>query len=288
MMIETNSRQGIAFAAAFLSLVSVQIGASIGKVLFPILSAEGVTLTRLALSACFLWIVFKPWRDWNKQTNWKNLIIYGLILTLMNTLIYKAFSYMSVGIAISIEVLGPLTVAILMSKNKLDYFWGALSLIGLLFLPMGNSNNNFSFIGMAYALVAAVGWGLYIIYGSKVAQGGGSSVATGMFLAALFATPLGATHFIHIFDSYKILLTCLLMSMLASAIPFILDMVAMKKLHPRVFGILVSASPAVSALAGWLILDERLNHFQIIGITIIMASCAGCSYFSYKRKNISP
>lgn len=286
MMIETNSRQGIAFAAAFLSLVSVQIGASIGKVLFPILGAEGVTLTRLALAACFLWIVYKPWRDWNKQTNWKNLIIYGAILTLMNTLIYKAFSYMSVGIAISIEVLGPLTVAILMSKNKLDYFWGGLSIIGLLFLPMGNSNHNFSFIGMMYALVAAVGWGLYIIYGSKVAQGGGSSVATGMFLAALFATPLGATHFIHIFDSYKILLTCLLMSMLASAIPFILDMVAMKKLHPRVFGILVSASPAVSALAGWLILDERLNHFQIIGITIIMASCAGCSYFSYKRKSV--
>lgn len=282
-MIETTSKQGMAFAAAFLSLISVQIGASIGKALFPILSAEGVTLTRLALAACFLWIVYKPWRDWTRQTNWKNLIIYGAILTLMNTLIYKAFSYMSVGIAISIEVLGPLTVAILMSKNKLDYFWGALSLIGLLFLPMGNSNNNFSFIGMAYALVAAVGWGLYIIYGSKVAQGGGSSVATGMFLAALFATPLGASHIIHIFDSYTILLTCLLMAMLASAIPFILDMVAMKKLHPRVFGILVSASPAVSALAGWLILDERLNLFQIIGITIIMASCAGCSYFSYKR-----
>ena len=122
-----------------------------------------MTLTRLALAACFLWIVYKPWRDWSRQTNWKNLIIYGAILTLMNTLIYKAFSYMSVGIAISIEVLGPLTVAILMSKNKLDYFWGALSLIGLLLLPMGNSNNNFSFIGMTYALVAAVGWG-YILF----------------------------------------------------------------------------------------------------------------------------
>ena len=93
---------------------------------------------------------------------------------------------------------------------------------------MGNSNNNFSFIGMTYALVAAVGWGLYIIYGSKVAKGGGSSVATGMFLAALFATPLGASHIVHIFDSYKILLTCLLMAMLASAIPFILGMIAMK------------------------------------------------------------
>ncbi|EPE8426407.1 EamA family transporter, partial [Acinetobacter baumannii] len=166
------------------------------------------------------------------------------------------------------------------------YFWGGLSIIGLLLLPMGNANNNFSFIGMTYALLAAVGWGLYVIYGSKVAQGGGSSVATGMFIAALFATPLGASHFIHIFDSYKILFTCLLMAMLASAIPFILDMIAMKKLHPRVFGILLSASPAVSALAGWLILNERLNSFQVLGITIIMASCAGCSYFSYKRNKV--
>ena len=65
-----------------------------------------------------------------------------------------------------------------------------------------------------------------------------------------------------------------------------LDMIAMKKLHPRVFGILLSASPAVSALAGWLILDERLNSFQVLGITIIMASCAGCSYFSYKRNKV--
>ncbi|MCP5877727.1 hypothetical protein NL390_35225, partial [Klebsiella pneumoniae] len=77
------------------------------------------------------------------------------------------------------------------------------SIIGLLLLPMGNANNNFSFIGMTYALLAAVGWGLYVIYGSKVAQGGGSSVATGMFIAALLATPLGTSHIIHIFDSYK-------------------------------------------------------------------------------------
>ena len=225
-MRQTQARHGICSRIFIFSFCTDRRSNS--KSPFPILTAEGVTLTRLALSACFLWIVFKPWRQWNKQTNWKNLIIYGSILTLMNTLVYKAFSYMSVGIAISIEVLGPLTVAILMSKNKLDYFWGGLSIIGLLLLPMGNANNNFSFIGMTYALLAAVGWGLYVIYGSKVAQGGGSSVATGMFIAALFATPLGASHFIHIFDSYKILFTCLLMAMLASAIPFILDMIAMK------------------------------------------------------------
>ena len=89
---------------------------------------------------------------------------------------------------------------------------------------MGNANNNFSFIGMTYALLAAVGWGLYVIYGSKVAQGGGS-VATGMFIAALFATPLGASHIIHILIVIRFFL---LMAMLASAIPFILDMIAMK------------------------------------------------------------
>lgn len=203
-MIDTNSRQGLAFAAAFLSLASVQVGAAIAKGLFPILGAEGVALTRLALSACFLWLVFKPWKQWGKHTDWKNLIAYGLILSLMNILIYKAFSHMSVGIAISIEVIGPLAVSILMSKSKLDFLWGCISIIGLLFLPFGNSTNSFSYIGMVYALLAAFCWGLYIIYGSRVAKGGGNSVAIGMFIAALFATPLGISHISHIFDTYII------------------------------------------------------------------------------------
>jgi inner membrane transporter RhtA len=283
MMHAVQNKQEFALAAACLSLASVQIGAAIAKTLFPIFGAEGVALIRLSFSALLLWIIFKPWRTFHAQMEWKNLLIYGLLLSLMNLLIYKAFSHLSIGIAISIEVLGPLTVAIVMSKQKQDLLWGGLSFMGLLLLPLGNNNQNFSYIGMFYALAAALCWGLYIIYGTKVAKGGSNTVAIGMLVATLFALPFGLSAMTHLLHSYWVLLLCLLVSLLSSAIPFLLDIFAMKRLEPKVFGILLSASPAVSAVAGWLILKEHLNLYQIVGIAIIMASCAGCSYFSYKN-----
>ncbi|MCH7380518.1 MULTISPECIES: DMT family transporter [Acinetobacter] len=283
MRASVQNKQEFALAAACLSLASVQIGAAIAKTLFPIFGAEGVALIRLSFSALLLWMMFKPWRSLHSQMDWKNLIIYGLILSLMNLLIYKAFSHLSIGIAISIEVLGPLTVAIVMSKQKQDLLWGALSFIGLMLLPLGSSNQNFSYIGMFYALAAAFCWGMYIIYGSKVAKGGSNTVAIGMLVATLIALPFGISDLNQLFHSYWILLLCVLVSLLSSTIPFLLDIFAMKKLEPKVFGILLSASPAVSALAGWLILKEHLNPYQITGIAIIMLSCAGCSYFSYKN-----
>ncbi|WP_335953574.1 EamA family transporter [Acinetobacter higginsii] len=283
MRASVQNKQEFALAAACLSLASVQIGAAIAKTLFPIFGAEGVALIRLSFSALLLWMIFKPWRSLHSQMDWKNLIIYGLILSLMNLLIYKAFSHLSIGIAISIEVLGPLTVAIVMSKQKQDLLWGALSFIGLMLLPLGSTNQNFSYIGMFYALAAAFCWGMYIIYGSKVAKGGSNTVAIGMLVATLFALPFGISDLNQLFHSYWILLLCVLVSLLSSTLPFLLDIFAMKNLEPKVFGILLSASPAVSALAGWLILNEHLNPYQITGIAIIMLSCAGCSYFSYKN-----
>lgn len=283
MHASVQNKQEFALAAACLSLASVQIGAAIAKTLFPIFGAEGVALIRLSFSALLLWMIFKPWRSLHSQMDWKNLIIYGLILSLMNLLIYKAFSHLSIGIAISIEVLGPLTVAIVMSKQKQDLLWGALSFIGLMLLPLGSTNQNFSYIGMFYALAAAVCWGMYIIYGTKVAKGGSNTVAIGMLVATLFALPFGISDLNQLFHSYWILLLCVLVSLLSSTLPFLLDIFAMKKLEPKVFGILLSASPAVSALAGWLILKEHLNPYQITGIAIIMLSCTGCSYFSYKN-----
>ncbi|GMA12969.1 threonine transporter RhtB [Acinetobacter gyllenbergii] len=282
MHASAQNKQELALAAACLSLASVQIGAAIAKTLFPIFGAEGVALIRLSFSALLLWMIFKPWRTFPHQMEWKNLIIYGLILSLMNLLIYKAFSHLSIGIAISIEVLGPLTVAIVMSKQKQDLLWGILSFIGLMLLPLGSGNQHFSYIGMFYALAAALCWGLYIIFGTKVAKGGSNTVAIGMLVATLFALPFGISDLNRLFHSYWILLLCVLVSLLSSTIPFLLDIFAMKKLEPKVFGILLSASPAVSALAGWLILKEHLNLYQITGIAIIMLSCAGCSYFSYK------
>lgn len=284
-MVGLDSRQSIAFLAATLSLVSVQIGASVAKTLFPVLGPETVALVRLGIAAILLCVIFRPWQLFYQQTNWRNLVIYGMFISGMNVLVYKAFAYMSVGIAISIEVLGPLTVAMLMSKRKQDLLWAGCALIGIVILPLGGVNQNFSYQGMGLALAAAICWGLYIIYGRRVASAGGSSVAVGMLVAALCALPVGFQHLDLVVSSYKVFFTCVFVSLFSSMIPFLLDIVAMKRLAAHVFGMLLSASPAISAMAAWCILGEALNLYQILAIIMIMVACIGCSYASYREKH---
>lgn len=284
-MVGLDSRQSIAFLAATLSLVSVQIGASVAKTLFPVLGPETVALVRLGIAAILLCVVFRPWQLFYQQTNWRNLVIYGMFISGMNVLVYKAFAYMSVGLAISIEVLGPLTVAMLMSKRKQDLLWAGCALIGIIILPLGGVNQNFSYQGMGLALAAAICWGLYIIYGRRVASSGGSSVAVGMLVAALCALPVGFQHLDLVVSSYKVFFTCVFVSLFSSMIPFLLDIVAMKRLAAHVFGMLLSASPAISAMAAWCILGEALNLYQILAIIMIMVACIGCSYASYREKH---
>ncbi|MBJ8419272.1 EamA family transporter [Acinetobacter courvalinii] len=284
-MVGLDSRQSIAFLAATLSLVSVQIGASVAKTLFPVLGPETVALVRLGIAAILLCVIFRPWQLLYQQTNWRNLVIYGMFISGMNVLVYKAFAYMSVGLAISIEVLGPLTVAMLMSKRKQDLLWAGCALIGIVILPLGGVNQNFSYQGMGLALAAAICWGLYIIYGRRVASAGGSSVAVGMLVAALCALPVGFQHLDLVVSSYKVFFTCVFVSLFSSMIPFLLDIVAMKRLAAHVFGMLLSASPAISAVAAWCILGEALNLYQILAIIMIMVACIGCSYASYREKH---
>lgn len=284
-MVGLDSRQSIAFLAATLSLVSVQIGASVAKTLFPVLGPETVALVRLGIAAILLCVIFRPWQLFYQQTNWRNLVIYGMFISGMNVLVYKAFAYMSVGLAISIEVLGPLTVAMLMSKRKQDLLWAGCALIGIVILPLGGVNQNFSYQGMGLALAAAICWGLYIIYGRRVASSGGSSVAVGMLVAALCALPVGFQHLDLVVSSYKVFFTCVFVSLFSSMIPFLLDIVAMKRLAAHVFGMLLSASPAISAMAAWCILGEALNLYQILAIIMIMVACIGCSYASYREKH---
>ncbi len=284
-MVGLDSRQSIAFLAATLSLVSVQIGASVAKTLFPVLGPETVALVRLGIAAILLCVIFRPWQLFYQQTNWRNLVIYGMFISGMNVLVYKAFAYMSVGIAISIEVLGPLTVAMLMSKRKQDLLWAGCALIGIVILPLGGVNQNFSYQGMGLALAAAICWGVYIIYGRRVASAGGSSVAVGMLVAALCALPVGFQHLDLVVSSYKVFFTCVFVSLFSSMIPFLLDIVAMKRLAAHVFGMLLSASPAISAMAAWCILGEALNFYQILAIIMIMVACIGCSYASYREKH---
>lgn len=278
-----RTNQNIPFLAAFSGMVSVQTGAAFAKTLFPVVGSEGVAALRLGISAVILFLIFRPWTLRQSGISYGAITLYGVVLALMNLLIYRAFAYIPVSIAISIEVMGPLTAALLTSRQKTDLLWILLSAIGMFLLAAGDINNTIDIRGVAYSVAAALFWGMYVIVGKKVSGGGGRSVAAGMLIAALVAVPLGTAQAGLALLAPEVLLTGLCVALLSSMLPFLLDVYAMRWLPSRVFGVLLSGSPAVSALAGWIILHEELSLKQCGGILSVMAACAGCALFARPR-----
>lgn len=268
--------------AALLGLVSVQSGAAVGKAIFPLVGPEGVAALRLGLSALILLAVLRPWRIW-RQANLRDLVGYGLMMGLMNLLIYRAFLYIPVGIAVSIEVIGPLGVALLSSRRRIDLLWIALSAFGLVLLPWGAGADGLDLRGVAYALAAALAWGLYVTLGTRVAVHGRQAVASGMLVAAMLGVPLGTLQAGSQLLQPTVLAVGLAVALLSSTLPFLLDMFAMRHLPPSVFGVLLSASPAAGAIAGWLVLGETLSLLQCAGIAAIAAACAGAALVGRAR-----
>jgi inner membrane transporter RhtA len=201
------------------------------------------------------------------------------MMGLMNLLIYRAFLYIPVSIAVSIEVIGPLGIALISSRRRIDLLWIGLSVLGLILLPLGALDGGLDLRGIAYSLAAALCWGLYVVLGARVAHLGKHAVATGMIVAAVIGVPLGIAQAGSTLLSPWVIGVGLSIALLSSTLPFLLDIFAMQHLSSSVFGVLLSASPAVSALAGWLVLKEVLSPLQCLGIASIMAACAGSAVF---------
>lgn len=273
-----------ALLAVCAGVISVHLGAAVAKGLFPLVGAEGVVALRVGLSAVLLGLAFRVWRIRPNRTEAIALIAYGLILGVMNLMIYQAFARIPIGVAVSIEVIGPLAVATLASRRPMDFAWIGLAALGLALLPLNGEPQGLSVAGVLFALAAAACWALYILFGSRVAGlGAGRSVAAGMVVAALIAVPTGVFHAGAALLEPRVLAVGAAVALLSSMVPYVLDMFAMGRLPRRVFGVLLSASPAVAALAGLIILDETLTPAQWTGVAAVVLACAGAAWSSRRR-----
>jgi inner membrane transporter RhtA len=267
----------LAIAAA---MVSQYAGAAFAKQLFPLVGSEGVTALRVGLSALLLAGFLRPWRTPPSRADIPNLLLYGLTLGTMNLLIYRAFALIPIGIAVAIEVTGPLTLVLLSSRRPRDFAWLACAVFGLwLLLPLHASAAALDLKGVAYAFGAATCWALYIVFGKRASMArGGNVVAWGMLAASLFVVPVGAAYAGRALLAPGPLLGGLAVAVLSSALPYTLEMIALRRLPRQVFGILVSASPAVSALAGFVVLGEILTPAQWLAITLVIVAVGGSAW----------
>ncbi len=267
----------LAVAATLGSITSLCLGSSYAKTLFPALGAQGATALRLACGAAVLVLFWRPWR-W--PLAWRDagrIARYGLVLGAMNLLFYEAIARIPLGLAIAIEFTGPLVVAIASSRRAMDFLWIGFAVLGLgLLLPIHPGGSHLDPVGIAFALAAAVCWGLYILAGQRL--GGipsGQASSLGMLLAALLVLPMGAAPAAVAFSQPWLLLAGLAVGVLSSAIPYSLELFALKRLPKHTFSILLSMEPAIGALIAMGVLHERLSPVEWLAIASVVVASAG-------------
>ncbi len=272
-----------------LSMISYQISASFAKQLFSVLDPLTVTILRLCFAAILVTLMFRSWRIISRlpYLRWRDLLCYSASLGLMNILFYLSLDKLPQGIAVGLEFAGPLGLALLSVKYRSDYIWVLLAIIGIvLMVPWGSANaENFSVFGAACALGAGFCWAIYIYFGQKVVQQniGMHALTIAIIISALALLPIGLYQ-----DAPALVQTqhwgkVLMVALLATTIPYALDLLALKSLSKLSYGTLSSLSPALAALAGMVLLKEQINTWQWVALGCIMLASVGVTVGTSKR-----
>ena len=272
-------------AAVVAGIVSLCVGTSFAKQLFPVVGAEGTTTLRVGFSALLLLAVWRPWRRPLTARDAAAVALYGVALGALNLLFYLALRTVPFGIAVAIEFAGPLTVATLSSRRPLDAVWIGLALLGLSQLvPLGVHAGALDPAGLAYAAGAALAWALYIVFGQRAGRmRGPDAVAIGTAVAALVVMPFGIARAGPALLDPALLPLGLSVALLSSALPYSLEMYALRRLPRQTFGVLLSVEPAIAALAGLLVLGEALTPAQWLGIACVVLASVGSATAAGRR-----
>jgi len=262
--------------AVLLAIVSVQAGAAIAKGLFPVVGAAGTASLRIGLAALLLLLAVRPKLGQLRAAQWRAVVPYGVALGAMNCLFYCALARIPLGLGVTLEFVGPLLVALSGSRRVLDVAWAVLAGVGIALITPWDGQG-IDLIGMLFALAAGGCWAVYIVLGGRVAQvlPGNTAVAVGMLFATVAVLPFGIAGGQLSQLTPGLLATGAALALLSSALPFTLEMQALKRLPTRTFSILMSIEPAAAALCGWLFLHERLTPGQWVAVGLVVIASAG-------------
>jgi inner membrane transporter RhtA len=260
------------------AIISVQIGAGIARGIFAQAGFTGVVLLRLVFGALVLGLVTRPrFRIAGRQPILIALA-FGATLACMNLSFYAAIDRAPLGVVVTLEFVGPLTVATIGSRRLLDLAWVVLAAAGVVMLASG-AGGSVHVLGIVLAFVAGGFWALYIALSARIGRSfpGTSGLVLSMATAAVLVAPIAAATHGPKFFSGRVLAIGLAIGVLSTAIPWTLELQALRRIPIRVFGVMMSLEPAVAAVAGFLILRQHVHLLQIIAIALVIAASAGVS-----------
>jgi inner membrane transporter RhtA len=259
------------------SMTSVCLGATFAHAMFATAGAAGTTSLRIALAALMLAALRRPWRQRLAPRDLGRIALFGTVLGLMNLCFYMAIRSVPIGLSIAIEFVGPLAVALLASRRALDLVWIALAVAGLvLLLPLHGLGAGLDPVGVGFALTAACFWAAYIVTGQRLAHlDGGQAVSLALAIGALAVLPFGVIGAGRTLLDPSLLAIGLVVALLSSAVPYSLEIFALRHLPRQTFGVLLSLEPAIGALVGLAFLGQHLRPVQWAAIACIVAASAG-------------
>lgn len=260
------------------AITSVQFGSAIAATLFARIGPGGAVLLRLVCASVVLLAVWRPQRGAVSRRGWLLAVVFGVVLATMNLAFYNAVDRIPLGVAVTIEFVGPLAVAVAGSRRALDLVWVALAAAGILALMHGGAHG-LNAVGVGFALAAGALWGTYILLSARMGQvfedGHGLTVA--MCVATIVALPAGISDGgVHLLSTHALVLGAAV-GVLSSAIPYSFEMEALRRIATNVFGVLMSLEPAIAAVAGLIVLGQALSARELIGIALVVAASVGAS-----------
>lgn len=255
------------------SISSVQFGAAFARQLFADVGPAGVVLLRQGLAAIVLLTVARPHLRGRSAAEWRVVVLFGVVLSAMNLTFYEAVARLPLGLAVTIELLGPLGLAVALSRRLQEFVWCAIAVAGVLLLS--DAGGSVNLVGVMFALIAAAGWASYILLMGSLGSRfeGIDGLALAMAVAAVISSPFGLGAGDR-FLTPRVALLGLLVATLSAIVPFTLEVSARRLVEPGAFGVLMSLSPAMAALSGFLILHQRLDAQQLAGMAMVAVASA--------------
>jgi inner membrane transporter RhtA len=258
---------------------TVQVSAAIARGLFDRVGPGGTVFLRVAFGAVMLVALWRPRLGGHERGELGMGVLFGLALAGMNLTFYEAIDRIPLGIAVTIEFAGPLAVAVAGSRRKLDLVWVVLAAGGIVLLSRGGGGGHTDPAGVAFALAAAACWAAYILLSQRVGRvfPRGNGLALAMVVAAVVLVPAGIADGGTELLAPGVIGVGLAIALLGSAIPYSLELEALRRLPARVFGILLSLDPVIAALAGLVILGQGLGLREVAGIALVVGASVGAT-----------
>ena len=258
-------------------IVSVQVGAAIAKDLFPLIPPTAMVWLRLVTSALILVAIARPRLRGRSAADWRMALGFGVSLVTMNWAIYQSFARIPLGIAVTIEFLGPLTVAVLGSRRPRDLLWVVLAGAGV--ATLGLAPGDITLAGVLFALLAGAAWAAYILLSAGTGRRwpGISGLAVASVVGAVVLAPPAIVEAGTDLLDPKILALGVAIGLLSSVIPYSFELKALRRMPPRVFGVLMSLEPAAAAVAAMILLSEFLTPLQWTAVVCVVAASVGAT-----------